>query len=141
MCHIMSNRTLGYHAIIEHVGMISFMNVDELELLLRKAAVAANAKVLGANFHDFGAGLGNTGVLLLAESHISIHTWPENNYAAIDVFVCSDSDSLEKAISVLVDADKEGSFDYQIIERRVKENNVLLNNNMVKGAEERFSKV
>ena len=104
-CHIMtidknnspSNLTSvgsvkGLHAIIEHSGAISHFDCDQLEQLLSQAALAAGATILGANFHDFGNGMGNTGVLMLAESHISVHTWPENNYAAIDIFVCSNSD-------------------------------------------------
>lgn len=111
---------MGYHAIIEHVGLISCMDIKALDTLLRRAAEAANAVVLNANFHDFGDGLGNTGVLLLAESHISIHTWPENNYAAIDIFVCSDRECVERAISVLRTADHDGVFDCQILERKIQ---------------------
>lgn len=59
-----------------------------LENLLRQAAQAAGAHVLFSHFHGFGTGLGVTGVVLLAESHITIHTWPENGYAAADIFMC-----------------------------------------------------
>ena len=45
------------------------------------------------NLHSFGEGGGVTGVVLLAESHISIHTWPEINFAAIDVFMCGACDA------------------------------------------------
>ncbi len=134
--HIMSNTknnnvgdVKGFHAIIEHRGLISRMSCNELERLLRDSASAAGATVLGANFHDFGDGVGNTGVLMLAESHISVHTWPENNYAAIDIFVCSnqndsgnDLDGLEPveaAIEVLRTADKHGCFHYHVIHRTV----------------------
>ena len=128
----MSNATktkiMGYHAIIEHIGAISHMDIAALDALLRKAAFAANATVLNADFHDFGDGAGNTGVLMLAESHISIHTWPEDNYAAIDIFVCSDKESIENAISVLRHADDNGSFNYKILERMVRANHIPLKN-------------
>ncbi|WP_346824989.1 adenosylmethionine decarboxylase (plasmid) [Ralstonia solanacearum] len=68
-----------------------------LESTLRDAADALGATVLHAHLHRFGApsadappeaGGGVTGVLLLAESHLSIHTWPEHGFAAIDAFMC-----------------------------------------------------
>ena len=60
----------------------------ELEQLLIRAAQAAGATVLSSHFHHFGSSLGVTGVVLLAESHISIHTWPESGFAALDIFMC-----------------------------------------------------
>ncbi len=73
-----------------------------LESLLRTAALAAGATVLGSHFHRFGGDLGVTGVVLLAESHISIHTWPECGFAAVDLYLCgSDPD---RALKVLTDA-------------------------------------
>ncbi len=83
---------LGKHLLIEQSGLISSLKSDALDSVLRQAAQAAGAKVLGSNFHDFGEGCGYTGVIVLAESHISIHTWPENNYAALDIFMCGDCD-------------------------------------------------
>ncbi len=59
-----------------------------INALLRRAALAAGARILHGHFHTFGAGGGVTGVLLLAESHISIHTWPETGFAAADIFMC-----------------------------------------------------
>lgn len=59
-----------------------------VETVLRAAAVAAKVQVVGLNLHHFGPQQGVTGVALLAESHISIHTWPEEGVAAIDIFVC-----------------------------------------------------
>lgn len=118
------SKVRGFHAIVEHAGLISHLDCGQLETLLREVAAAANATVLGANFHDFGNGLGNTGVLMLAESHISIHTWPEDNYAAIDIFVCSENshngiEPVEAAIDVLRSADRHGRYLYQIIERAI----------------------
>ena len=48
--------------------------------------------MLGTHIHDFGEGMGVTGVVILAESHISIHSWPEHDYAAIDIFMCGEAD-------------------------------------------------
>jgi S-adenosylmethionine decarboxylase len=114
----------GLHAIIEHSGEISGFDCQQLDDLLRKAAEAAGATILTSRFHDFGDGLGNTGVLVLAESHISVHTWPENNYAAIDIFVCSKighngMEPVEAAVEVLRSADRQGCFHCHVIERAV----------------------
>ncbi len=59
-----------------------------LEACLHAAARTAGATPLSGHFHLFGPGQGVTGVLLLQESHISIHTWPETGFAALDVFMC-----------------------------------------------------
>ncbi|WP_322026327.1 adenosylmethionine decarboxylase [Burkholderia sp. BCC1977] len=50
--------------------------------------VSSGARVIGAHFHHFGGEHGVTGVVLLAESHITIHTWPEHGFAAVDAFMC-----------------------------------------------------
>jgi S-adenosylmethionine decarboxylase len=60
-----------------------------IEQLLRKAAEAAGAHVLHSHFHGFGDGQGVTGVVLLAESHLAVHTWPELQAVTLDVFVCN----------------------------------------------------
>ncbi len=59
---------------------------------LHEAAVAAEATILHEQFHQFEP-VGITGFLLLAESHISVHTWPEERYAAVDVFTCGRMDA------------------------------------------------
>ncbi len=56
--------------------------------------------MLSDHFHHFGEGCGVSGVVVLAESHLSVHTWPENGYAAFDVFVCGTCDPLH-AVPVL----------------------------------------
>jgi S-adenosylmethionine decarboxylase len=75
-------------------------NAETVERLLRHAAEAAGATILHAHFHAFGAGQGITGVVLLAESHISIHTWPESGFAAVDIFMCGNA-APQKALDVI----------------------------------------
>ena len=84
------HRPAGIHLLADLGGIAPGLLVDAgaIDALLRKAALAAGAQILHSHFHSFGAGMGITGVLLLAESHISIHTWPEHGFAAADIFMC-----------------------------------------------------
>ncbi|MBM3566823.1 MAG: adenosylmethionine decarboxylase [Alphaproteobacteria bacterium] len=59
---------------------------------LESAARTAGATILHTHMHHFSPNGGVSGVVVLAESHISIHTWPERNYAALDVFMCGECD-------------------------------------------------
>ena len=83
----------GLHLIVDLYGARGLDDAAFLETALRDAAGAAGATVLAGHLHHFGEGHGVTGVLLLAESHISIHTWPETGYAAVDIFLCGRSDA------------------------------------------------
>jgi len=91
---------LGQHVIAEFYGASELFACDAAAPILREAAEAAAAVVLDTRLHDFGGREGFTGVVLLAESHISIHTWPEHGYAAIDIFMCGDVDT-SKSLDVL----------------------------------------
>jgi S-adenosylmethionine decarboxylase len=95
---------LGRHLLLELHGVSPERLTDTalLESVLRSAAAIAGATVLFAHFHGFGEGQGVTGVLLLQESHISIHTWPEHGYAAVDVFMCGAARP-EHAVAVLTE--------------------------------------
>lgn len=81
----------GTHILIDHFGGKDLTEPDQIKRALQNAALAAGATILSGSFHKFGGHGGVTGVLLLAESHISIHTWPEKSYAAIDIFMCGDA--------------------------------------------------
>jgi S-adenosylmethionine decarboxylase len=63
-----------------------------IDRALREAAVTAGATILHSHFHHFTPNGGVSGVVVLAESHISIHTWPERDYAAVDLFMCGACD-------------------------------------------------
>lgn len=76
--------------------------------VLRKAATVASATVLDVSVHSF-PGQGVTAFVLLAESHISFHSWPEHSYAAIDVFTCGEKTDPEKACEFLADKFKASS--------------------------------
>jgi S-adenosylmethionine decarboxylase len=79
------------HLLAEYLGCDSRVlgDIDVLRELLRRAAEAAGAEVVGEVFHRY-APQGVAGVLVLRESHVSIHSWPEYGYAAVDFFTCGD---------------------------------------------------
>jgi S-adenosylmethionine decarboxylase proenzyme len=66
------------------------------------AAIDCGATVLGESFHHFSP-QGVSGVLVIAESHLSIHTWPEYGYAAVDIFTCGTTVEPERAVEVLLE--------------------------------------
>ncbi|MBL8436109.1 MAG: adenosylmethionine decarboxylase [Zoogloea sp.] len=95
----------GRHLLADFHGVAAAClgDVAAIEALLRAAADAAGATPVAGHFHPFGPGLGVTGVLLLQESHISIHTWPEHGFAAVDVFMCGGARP-EKAVDAIASA-------------------------------------
>ena len=78
-----------------------------------EAAVECGATVLGESFHPFHP-QGVSGVVVIAESHLSIHTWPEHGYAAADIFTCGNSVQPEKAAEVLIE--KLGARNHSVVE-------------------------
>lgn len=89
----------GLHGLLDLYGCPADVLSCEgsLKDALLKAAGTVGATVLFEHFHSFGTGQGITGVLLLAESHISIHTWPEYGFAAADVFLCGSQNPADAA--------------------------------------------
>ena len=69
-----------------------------LEDFCKRAVLESGLSAVGSLFHSFGEGEGVTGAVVLAESHLALHTWPEDNYVTLDVYVCSySSDNSAKA--------------------------------------------
>ena len=95
---------VGKHCILELYDCDSSKLNDEsfLRATITDAAKRAGATLLNLITHRFEP-QGVTGLALLAESHISIHTWPEAGYAAVDVFTCGDHTMPERACEVLCD--------------------------------------
>jgi len=82
---------VGTHLIADFHDAKHLTDLATIESALKTAAKAASAVLLDLKLHQFGDTGGITGVALLAESHISIHTWPEYQYAALDIFICGES--------------------------------------------------
>ena len=108
---------LGRHLLLELKGCDKEVlnDVGFLREALLAAAGEARATVLGESFHQFNP-QGVSGVVMIAESHLVIHTWPEYGYAAADIFTCGNSVRPEKAAEIIVK--KLGSKDHSIIEMR-----------------------
>lgn len=93
----------GQHLICEFFGASELDDVDTVRRVLERAAEHCGATILESRLHPFEEHGGVTGVVLLAESHITIHTWPEHDYAAVDLFMCGSCDP-EEGVPVLEEA-------------------------------------
>lgn len=80
---------LGHHVLLDLTGIDpeTLEDVDGLRALLERAACAGGATVVSSHFHRFEP-QGVSGIVILAESHLAIHAWPELGHAAVDVFTC-----------------------------------------------------
>lgn len=96
-------RCAGVHLIVDLCEATRLDDIDHIEAALRRCVDAAGATLLHIHLHHFEPNGGVSGVAVLAESHISIHTWPERGYAAIDVFMCGKAKP-ENCVPVLKEA-------------------------------------
>jgi len=101
-------KALGRHLIVEMEGCNDSINQPgAVRRAMMEAVQAAQATLLNLYIHTFNP-QGVTGVAVLAESHLAVHTWPEYGYAAVDVFTCGQTADPEAAVKVL-----EGHFQPQ----------------------------
>ena len=82
----------GRHLLVEIWEAQGLTRLDVVEQALREAVEACGAHLLNISLHHFSPNDGISGVAVISESHISIHTWPEYGYAAVDVFTCGTCD-------------------------------------------------
>ena len=114
----------GIHLLGEWYGCPAdapvFTRADALRQLCVDAARAAGLTVVGERFHQFEP-QGVTGTVLLAESHIAIHTWPEAGFVTVDVYVCNlltdNTAKAEQVFHALEDALKPTEVRFQSIRR------------------------
>ena len=95
---------LGTHLLVELRCCSSKLlnDLKKVEEILVAAAREANATVIESRFHKFSP-FGISGVVVIAESHLTIHTWPEYGYAAVDVFTCGEVLKPEIAVNYMID--------------------------------------
>jgi len=108
----------GIHLIAEFWGGKIIEDSREIEKILILAAKKSGNTPLKTVIHKFSP-QGITGVLLLAESHIAIHAWPEWNYVAIDIFTCGNKAMPQKALEYLKEKFKPKKVQFQEIKRGV----------------------
>jgi S-adenosylmethionine decarboxylase len=97
----------GTHLILDLWEAEGLDNLGLMESAMREAVDTCGATLLHIHLHHFTPSYGISGVAVLAESHISVHTWPERNFAAFDIFMCGDAKP-ELAIPVLKNAFSPG---------------------------------
>lgn len=90
----------GTHLIIDMWGVDRLDDIEYMEEILKECTDASKATLLHIHLHHFTPSMGVTGVAVLAESHISLHTWPECNFAAFDIFMCGNAEP-HNAIPIL----------------------------------------
>lgn len=95
---------LGTHLLLElkECDPALLNDLDYVKDAMISAVQAVGAQIVGESFHRFQP-LGVTGVLAIAESHLSIHTWPEYGYAAADIFTCGTSIKPREAAQLLIE--------------------------------------
>ena len=117
---MISSENIGRHCILELYQCDHARLNDEafIRTIITSSAKIAGATLINLVTHSFKP-QGVTGLALLAESHISIHTWPEIGYAAIDVFTCGDHTMPEKACKFLFKDFLAKHFSFRNIEREI----------------------
>jgi S-adenosylmethionine decarboxylase len=91
---------VGTHLVLELWGCTNLNDVEVVERALRDIVTATNVNLLDLRVYPFEP-IGVTGVAIVSESHIMIHTWPEHGYAAVDIFTCGEERDLEGALDVI----------------------------------------
>jgi S-adenosylmethionine decarboxylase len=119
----MTMKALGIHLLIElwSCNRQKIDNLDYLEKIMSQAAEVAGATVLKTAFQDFNP-QGVSGVVVIAESHLTIHTWPEYGYAAVDIFTCGTKVDPWRAAGFLKQELEAEQFSVRDFQRGIPEN-------------------
>lgn len=114
---------LGDHYLVEltNCSKEGLMSVASVEQKMLEITAVCGLTAVTHHFHQFSP-WGVSGVVILSESHFTIHTWPEEQYAAVDLFVCQDLPSKEQFISLLSELFGAEAIDYQQLERGQRTN-------------------
>lgn len=93
-------RYSGSHIIVDVYGSKRLSEIEYMENFFKECVEVCGATLLNMNFHSFGINGGISGVAILSESHISVHTWPEYDYFALDIFMCGSAEP-KKSLNVI----------------------------------------
>ena len=118
-CGIEENlKFAGVHLLIELWTSLHLTDTNRIRDIIIKAVNACGATILNIDLHVFSPNGGVSGIAVLKESHLSIHTWPEYDYAAIDLFVCGTIDPF-LALPVLEKEFRADKMEVQEIKRGI----------------------
>lgn len=111
-------KSLGYHLILELEGCPSTVldDRDTVRRVMTEAVESSGATLIKPFFHQFSP-QGVSGVMIISESHFSIHTWPEYGYAAVDIFTCGDQIDMEVAMQTLRRGFRAASIQKMLLSR------------------------
>ncbi len=113
-----SQHALGHHILLElHDCDVALLNdVQKIKTIMCQAAHKAKATIVTEHFHHFSP-YGVSGVVIIQESHLTIHTWPESGYAAIDVFTCNSKLALQEAVQYITEQFNAGNATQHYVHR------------------------
>ena len=111
-------KTLGLHILADLYGVEGDLidRVEDVQNLLETAVKVADLTKISSHYFQFQPH-GATGVVLLAESHLSIHTWPEHGLATVDVFTCGDPQKAHRAMDYIINFLKPERVEKQVHHR------------------------
>ena len=108
----------GKHIILDLWNPLFNNRIDSIKSIIKKAVKISRATIVHMHMHRFGKEQGISGMVVLAESHISLHTWPERGYIAFDIFMCGDTNP-ELAANYLIEQLKPEKHNIKLIKRGV----------------------
>lgn len=117
----MAKSILGNHYLIDYYNCDKnvLSVVGEIENIMIEASVIGNLNVVDQSFHQFSPS-GVSGVLILQESHFTIHTWPEYNYASVDLYLCDKSLDISSLLEYLDKKFMSTKYEVRKIERGIE---------------------
>jgi spermidine synthase len=113
-------KVLGHHVLVEfyNCNPARLNDLHHIQASMEHAARESNATIVESVFHHFSPH-GISGVVVIAESHLAIHTWPEYNYAAVDLFTCGESVNPWIAFEILKQRFEAGDFSTRELRRGI----------------------
>jgi S-adenosylmethionine decarboxylase len=111
-------KSLGYQTTVDfyNCNKNTINSVSTITTILETAAKLMNLNIVNTTIHQFSP-IGISGVIVIKESHIAIHTWPEHNYVALDFFTCSTFNDLEKGILWIQEQFESDKIEQQFSQR------------------------
>ncbi len=124
--------TVGHHYIVEGSGCDPdvIRRVEQVEQIMVRAAEVADVQVWAISFHRFQP-TGVSGVVVISESHLSVHTWPEFGYVALDIFTCGDRAKPQAAVQHALKAFGAGNMHITEVTRGLDEGDKVFFHSMV----------